>query len=57
MSDKEYTEITSFNRIDGCKLNISTQNVNKVSNYVETDNITQTNNLLWAVSTLVGERL
>ena len=31
--------------------------MNKVSNYIETGNITQTNNLLRAVSTLVGERL
>ena len=57
MSNKEYTEITSFKKIDRWKLNIITQKVNKVCAYIETDNITQTNSLLRAASTLVGERL
>ena len=57
MSNKEYTEITSFKKIDRWKLNIITQKVNKVCTYIETDNITQTNSLLRAASTLVGEIL
>ena len=55
ISNKEYRKIASFNRIDRCKLNTIIQKVITVSNYTETDDITQTNNLLRAVSTLVGE--
>ena len=57
MSQGEYKDISSFKKVDRWQLNAITQKVNKVIEHIETRNITETNNLMRAISTFVAEKL
>ena len=57
ISQGEYKEVTSFKKVDRWQLNTITQKVNKVIEHIETRNITETNNLMRAISTFVAEKL
>ena len=57
MSQGEYKDISSFKKVDRRQLNAITQKVNKVIEHIETRNITETNNLMRAISTFVAEKL
>ena len=57
MSQGDYKDITSFKKVDRWQLNAITQKVNKVIEHIETRNITESNNLMRAISTFVAEKL
>ena len=57
MRKGEYKELTSFKKSDRWKSNTLTQRVNKGIEYVETDYVTQINNLWRAIITFVGKKL
>ena len=57
MSQGDYKDITSFKKVDRWQLNAITQKVNKVIEHIESRNITETNNLMRAISTFVAEKL
>ncbi len=57
MLQEEYEEITSFKKVDRWQLNVITQRVNKLIKHIETKNITETNNLMRAISTFIAEKI
>ena len=57
MSQGEYQDITSFKKVDQWQLNVIAKEVNKVIEHIETRNITETNNLMRAISTFFAEKL
>ena len=57
MDGGEFETTTTLKRVDRIRLDIITQKANKSIKYFEITNVTDTNNLLKAVSMYIAEKL